>query len=47
MENKEILLEEEQDNRFENVTFDKENNENIVMDDENPWFIIASNTGVA
>lgn len=46
MENKEILL-EEQDNRFENVTFDKENNENIVMDDENPWFIIASNTGVA
>lgn len=46
MENKEILL-EEQDNRFEDVTFTKEHNDNIVMDDENPWFIIASNTGVA
>ncbi len=46
MENKEILL-EEQDNRFENVTFIKEDNTDIVMNDEKPWFFIAANTGVA
>lgn len=42
-----ILLEEEQDNRFENVTITEDFKGNMDMDDENPWFIVASNTGVA
>lgn len=46
MENNEIFL-EEQDNRFENVTITDEYKGNMDMDDENPWFIVAANTGVA
>ena len=47
MENNEIILEEEQDNRFENVTISEEYKGNMDMDDENPWFLVAANTGVA
>lgn len=47
MENNRILLEEDWDNLFENVTFDEDFKGNMDMDDENPWFIVASNTGVA
>lgn len=47
MENNKILLEEDWDNLFENVTFDEDFKGNMDMDDENPWFIVASNTGVA
>ncbi len=37
MENNEIIFEEEQDNRFENVTISDEYKGNMDMDDENPW----------
>lgn len=47
MENNEIILEEEQENRFENVTISDEYTGNMDMDNENPWFIVAANTGVA
>ncbi len=47
MENNEIIFEEEQDNRFENVTISDEYKGNMDMDDENPWFLVAANTGVA
>ncbi len=47
MENNEIILEEEQDNRFESVSISDEYKGSMDMDNENPWFFVAANTGVA
>ncbi|MCM1164778.1 MAG: hypothetical protein NC299_00350 [Lachnospiraceae bacterium] len=46
MENNDMLF-EAQDNRFESVTIADDYKGNMDMDDENPWFIVAANTGVA
>lgn len=47
MENNEIILEEEQDNRFESVTISEEYKGSMDLDNENPWFFVAANSGVA
>lgn len=47
MNNNEIIVEEEMDNRYENVTISNEDNRTVDMDEENPWFIVATNVGVA
>lgn len=47
MNNNEIIVEEEMNNRYENVTISNEDNRTMDMDEENPWFIVAANVGVA
>ncbi len=47
MENNEIILEEAQDNRFESVSIADEYKGNMDLDNENPWFFVAANAGVA
>ncbi|MCM1298432.1 MAG: hypothetical protein NC203_09275 [Firmicutes bacterium] len=47
MENDVIILEENQDNRFESITITEGYKGTMDMDDENPWFFVAVNAGVA
>ncbi len=47
MENKNIISEENQDNRYENITITDGYKGTMDMDDENPWFFVAANSGAA
>lgn len=47
MEKDIIISEENQDNRFENITITDGYKGTMDMDDENPWFFVAANSGVA
>lgn len=47
MENNNIILEEEQENRFENIIISEGYKGTMDLDNENPWFFVAANSGVA